>query len=448
MDNLEINNVISGEETNVEEIMEKIRENIQKKKGAGNFLDKSSDLYTGSSPKESSSENDIRRDFDYINSKLDIQNNSYSISSHRPLVGKFLVKGRKLVHGEVRRYTDPVFQRQSELNYNLVDLLNEAKERVNSCSNEMEQLRNESEQLRNESEQLRNESEQLKKEMEQLKSEIVINVKKEIESFASSINLDLDNKAWLNRILESSIQKRYKNLTKVTGTADSKINYYVFEERFRGSRESILQHQKNFINYFENCTNVLDIGCGRGEFLELAKEKGINARGIDIEEDMINFCESKGLDVELKDALEALEEIDDKSLDGIFVSQVVEHLSPDYLINLLNLCNRKMKYGFYIIVETVNPLSLYSLANFYIDLSHIKPVHPETLKFLLNIVGFREVETKFLSPVSSELKLKKLPDLDDITEKSKLIIEIYNQNIEIINNILYGAQDYAVIGKK
>jgi len=107
-----------------------------------------------------------------------------------------------------------------------------------------------------------------------------------------------------------------------------------------------------------------------------------------------------------------------------------------------------MKYGFYIIIETVNPLSLFSFANFYIDLSHVKPVHPETLRFLLNTADFRDIEIKFISPVPSEMKLQRLPDLDDLTEKSRLMIGICNQNIDIINNALYGAQDYAVIGKK
>ena len=460
---------IKDEEINVEEIMGKIREDIKKRKESGVYKNESSEEVEKVFSEISCSREKNSHEPGTINSNYDIRNNSYSISSHRPMLGKFLIKGRKLVHGEVRRYVDPALQKQSELNSNLAGILNEAKERVNSCSNEMEQLKTEIEKLESENKTLKSkieqlnsdtkklkiESEQLKIGSEQIQSEIVSNVKKEVESVISSINLDLDNKAWLSRILESRIQKGYENqvadssgTADLSGTADSDINYYVFEERFRGSREHILQHQTNFIGYFANCTNVLDIGCGRGEFLELAKDKGINARGIDVDEDMINFCKSKGLDVELKDAMEALEETGDKSLDGIFISQVVEHLSPDYLIKMLNLCNKKMKYGFYIILETVNPLSLFSFANFYIDLSHVKPVHPETLKFLVNTAGFRDIETKFLSPVPSEMKLQKLPNLDDLNEKSRSMIEICNQNIGMINNALYGAQDYAVIGKK
>lgn len=513
---------IKDDEINVEEIMEKIRENIRERK-------ESEDPKSAEEIEQVCSEVSSRarspQESGIINSDYDIRNDNYSISSHRPFLGTFLIKGRKLVHGEVRRYVDPVFHKQSQLNYNLAGVLSDAKETADSCSYKVENLKSEIEELEDENrllkskiEQLSNETEKLKVESEQLKSEVVSSIKKEVESVVSAINLDLENKAWLNKVLESRIQKGLDNQgtdssgkanaqinasgkanaqintsgrtnaqnnsfgkgnaqnnssgkanaqinapgnanTQVdssgnantqisaSGNTDSQINYYVFEERFRGSRENILQHQTNFIGYFENCTNVLDIGCGRGEFLELAKQKGINARGIDVDEDMINFCKSKGLNAELKDAIKALEEIKDKSLDGIFISQVVEHLNPRYLVNMLNLCNKKMKYGFYIIIETVNPLSLFSLANFYIDLSHIKPVHPETLKFLVNNAGFRDIETKFLSPVSPEMRLQKLPDLEN-TEENRSMIEISNQNIDMINDALYGAQDYAVIGKK
>lgn len=445
---------IKDEEINVEEIMTRIRENIKKRKECGVYSNESLKEVQVSSEISSSMENVPHRS-ETVNSNYELRNNSYAISSHRPILGKFLIPGRNLVNGEVRRYVDPVFQKQTEINYNVADLLDDTKERVSSCHNKTEQLETEMAQLKTEIEKLEYENRVLKSKVEQLndrtdklKNEIKSVVSKEVDSVISSIDLDLDNKAWLSRILETRVPKECKQVTNPLGTTDSEINYYVFEEKFRGSRDNILKHNISFIDYFANCTNVLDIGCGRGEFLELARDRGINARGIDVNEDMINFCKSKGLNVELKDAIEALCDIEDKTLDGIFISQVVEHLSPDYLINMLNLCNRKMKYGFYIIIETVNPLSLFSLANFYIDLSHVKPVHPETLKFLLDTTGFRGIEIKFLSSVPSEMKLQKLSDNSSFSESSKLMIEIYNQNIDLINNALYGAQDYAVIGKK
>ncbi|AKB45252.1 methyltransferase domain-containing protein [Methanosarcina vacuolata] len=496
---------IKDDEINVEEIMEKIRENIRerKEKDDPKNIEEVEHVFS-----EASSNVRCPQESEVINSDYDIRNDNYSISSHRPFFGTFLTKGRKLVHGEIRRYVDPVFQKQSQLNYNLAGVLSDAKETADSCSNKVEKLKLEIEQLEDENKLLKSKVEQLSSETEKLKSEVVGSIKKEVESIVSTVNLDLENKAWLNRVLESKIQKGLGNQetdtsgkantqtnapgktnaqinssgrtnaqnnsfgkanaqnnssgkanTQITASGntntpvtasvntDPQLNYYVFEERFRGSRENILQHHKNFIGYFENCTNVLDIGCGRGEFLELAKQQNINARGIDVDEDMINFCKSKGLNVELKDAIKALEEIKDKSLDGIFISQVVEHLNPRYLVNMLNLCNKKMKYGFYIILETVNPLSLFSFANFYVDLSHVKPVHPETLKFLVSTAGFRDIETKFSSPIPPDMKLKKLPSLED-TDQNKSMIEISNQNIDMINEALYGAQDYAIIGKK
>jgi hypothetical protein len=99
-------------------------------------------------------------------------------------------------------------------------------------------------------------------------------------------------------------------------------------------------------------------------------------------------------------------------------------------------------------VETVNPLSFVSFANFYIDMTHKKPIHPATLKFLLTSVGFRDLDTMLFSPVSEEATLKKVPLNDKLDEWAKKCLDTYNHNIEKLNGILYGAQDYAVIGKK
>jgi O-antigen chain-terminating methyltransferase len=229
---------------------------------------------------------------------------------------------------------------------------------------------------------------------------------------------------------------------------DEAMNFFVFEEKFRGAREDIKGMQLKFLEYSQGCNNVLDIGCGRGEFLEILEENGINAKGIDINEDMVIYCQSKGLNVEKSDAIEYLDKLEDKSLDSIFLDQVVEHLASKYLIKLLERCYSKLKFGYYIVIETVNPLSLTSFANFYIDLTHKKPIHPETLKFLLESAKFRDIEVKFFSPIPDEYKLKKVEIGEDVEEKERRIIETYNYNIERLNETLYGYQDYAVIGKK
>jgi len=162
---------------------------------------------------------------------------------------------------------------------------------------------------------------------------------------------------------------------------------------------------------------------------------------------MVNFCISKGFDVEKKDAISYLEKMEDGSLDGIIMDQVIEHLDSNYLIKLLKLCYQKLNFGYYIVIETVNPLSLVSLSNFYIDMSHKRLIHPETLKFLANYANFREVETIFFSPIPDEMRLKKT-NIEGIEGEFRRLKEAYDQNIDKLNTILYGPQDYAIVAKK
>ncbi|OBZ34278.1 MAG: hypothetical protein A9957_04095 [Methanohalophilus sp. DAL1] len=469
---------IHDDEIDVEEIMKKIKDNIRMRKEAGVYPQDGIEMDpAGNSPECSTN---VQRDLEYINANWDIQNNSYFISSHRPVVGKPLVKGRELVHGEVRRYVDPIIWKQTEFNGSTARYLNNVNEKINSFENvidgkieqlrpeidgKIEQLRPEIddkiEQLRPEIdgkiEQLRPEIdgkiEQLRPEIddkiEQLRPEINDMIESQVSSVISSMNSDIENKAWLANILEGKIKGEFENLNAESpDIKDADVNYFVFEDRFRGSREDIKQRQAAFLHYFEQCSNVLDIGCGRGEFLELLRDNGITAHGVDINEDMAGYCHSKGLDVKIQDAIEYLETLEDKSLDGIFIDQVVEHLEPDYLIKLLGLCQQKLRYGCHLVAETVNPLSLSSFANFYADLTHKKPVHPETLKFLFESAGFRDIDSQFFSPVSDEARLKKMPVDEDMNLKDKKCFDVYNHNVDMLNNILYGPQDYSVIGRK
>lgn len=442
---------IYEEEINVEEIMEKIQNDIRsrKKSVAGETAGRD---YFPSIP-ETPDSGSIHRNLEYIKSNWNIENSSYFISSHRPLSGRFLIKGRELVHGEVRRYVDPTIRKQNEFNESVAHLLESLINRIISLDEKVVQLSTELDnEIYSENSKLKSEiSRELKSEILDVKSDVYEKINREITSVVSSINLDIENKAWLNRLLTEKIENNNRFTDKKVATSESEglsLNYFLFEEKFRGSRDDIKQRQSKFLEYFRGCSNVLDIGCGRGEFLELLNGEGIGVKGIDIDDDMVGYCISKGFDVQKIDAILYLEQLPDKSLDGIFIDQVVEHLEPAYLVKLLRLCYQKLKYGYYLFAETVNPLSLYSFANFYIDLTHIKPVHPETLKFLFESSGFRDVKTEFISPVTDELRLKKIQTSDDMNEREKAAVEVYNHNIDLLNYRLYGPQDYAVIGKK
>lgn len=395
---------IDEQEINVEEIMRRIRENIRVRKEASVCQGKNVEGI-GQPEHISTSLKDLQYDLERINSSWNVQSNSYLISSHKRVTGKVLVKGRELVHGEVRRYVDPMILKQMEFNKNVAETLNHAIRRIIELENSINLLRTEIDE---------------KIEMRMLLADA-------LERKTDDINI--------GSLTMSSIQ-------------NMGVNYFAFEGRFRGSREDIKQRQSVFLQYFSPSDNILDIGCGRGEFLELLKEHGVHAHGIDIDAGMVSYCLSRGLDVEKIDAITYLERVEDNTLSGIFIDQVIEHLEPPYLVKLLRLCYKKLMYGGNIIAETVNPLSLYSFANFYIDMGHKKPVHPATLEFLLEYIGFRDVEIKFFSFIPDENRLRKI-DLEESTnDREKKVKETHNHNIDMLNNILYGPQDYAAIGKK
>ncbi|MBN1289062.1 MAG: class I SAM-dependent methyltransferase [Actinobacteria bacterium] len=225
------------------------------------------------------------------------------------------------------------------------------------------------------------------------------------------------------------------------------FDYYWFESIHRGDRELVKKRQRPYLKYFEGCENVLDIGSGKGEFLELLKEKGIGGYGIDIELDAVQYCNDIGLRAEVADANEHLAALPEGSLDGVFLSQVIEHLTPAELIKLVGNSFAKLKSGGSIIIETPNPQCLLIFASFfYADLSHIQPIHPETARFLLLSAGFEDVELKFINPVPRNQRLSKVVPAGP--EAGEPWVKELNDNIEKLNTVLFGNMDYVVTAKK
>ena len=140
------------------------------------------------------------------------------------------------------------------------------------------------------------------------------------------------------------------------GEAYDAIDYFDFENHFRGSREVIKERQRQYLRYFSECKNVVDIGCGRGEFLELLKENNIGATGVDTYDEFVEYCRIHDLSAVCDDGSHYLKTID--STDGIFVGQVVEHLKEFQIVDLCNTAFEKMQSGSYLIIETPNPTSL------------------------------------------------------------------------------------------
>lgn len=219
------------------------------------------------------------------------------------------------------------------------------------------------------------------------------------------------------------------------------FSYASFENRYRGTEEDVRSQQEIYLPYYKQDQRVLDLGCGRGEFIGLLVQNGIEAEGIDINEQMIDICRDKGYNCRKAGVLEALNEQEDNSLGGIFSSQVIEHLKPSSLKRMIELAYFKLAPERHIILETLNPVSVFSLVQVYfLDISHQQPIHPLTLKFLLESAGFSEVDILYSSPPEDE-KLKSLPGADEEAT-------ILNQNIDKLNELLYAPTNYAAIGKK
>ena len=450
--------------TNVDDVMRKIKESI-KIRQAVNASTKTEDTSDSETKGDALHETENRKEWEYINSNWNIQNNNYFISSHRRILGKPLIKGRELVHGEVQRYIDPSLWKQREFNSCIVRILNGISERLGRVDDRIAQSQSAisdqvndriaqsqsaiSDQVNDRIAQSQSSiSDQVNNRIAQSQSKVYSDIGEQVRSVILAMNKDIENRAWLAGILEEKIAKsKEKRSDEMLSSQVTGLNYFIFEDRFRGSRNDTKAKQLKFVKYFEGCKNVLDIGCGRGEFLELLKDNGISGHGIDIDEDMVRYCRSRDLNVEKLDAVSYLNQLEDKSLDGIFIDQVVEHLDPDYLIKMIDLCYKKMLFGAYIIMETVNPLSLLSLANFYMDMSHKRPVHPETLKFLMSAAGFRETVAQFYEPAVEGGRLRYI-DADGLAEKERSLADIINRNTDMLNNMIFGPRDYAAIGKK
>jgi len=222
-----------------------------------------------------------------------------------------------------------------------------------------------------------------------------------------------------------------------TGEKLSVLQYADFERRFRGSQEQIKARLQRYLPYFTSNGPFLDIGCGRGEFLQLLSEAGKKASGIDISDSMLDQAREKGLKVVRGDALEYLKKQQDRSWGGIFSAQVIEHFPGGYLRQVIGEAFRVLRPGSPLLLETINPLSLFALSRIYfLDPSHRQPLHPEYLRYLLESSGFDQLEILYAPEDTEEM-------LVEISSQNPLARE-FNSNVDKLNRLLFAAVDYAV----
>ena len=232
----------------------------------------------------------------------------------------------------------------------------------------------------------------------------------------------------------------------LAGSLDA-YKYVGFEDQFRGSQQQISERLASYLPDFAGASDVLDVGCGRGEFLDLLRGKGIAARGLDLNHEMVEVCRARGLDVAEGDVVSYLEALPDGALGGLFAAQVVEHLEPGYLLRLLELAHHKLRPGSPMVLETLNPACWVAFFESFIrDITHVWPLHPETLRYLVLASGFSEARIEYRSPVPAADKLETIAASPSAPMRD--VIDVLNANVEKLNDRLFTYLDYAIVAKR
>jgi len=280
---------------------------------------------------------------------------------------------------------------------------------------------------------------------------LVIFVKKALRQLLRPV---LDRQASFNQALIQSLEAQNQRLrdheqqiqalrrtAELGATIPSSLdfNYAAFEERYRGSPEHVREIQTRYRDYFCKPEDgpVLDLGCGRGEFLELLQEKAVPCFGVDLAEEAVAQAQSHGLQVERRDLLEALEACAADSLGGIVSFQVIEHLPLWMITKILRLAKEKLRPGGILILETVNVASLYTHANaFTMDPTHALALHPLALQLMVEDAQFGSAQISYSGEVPAEDRMQTIGVSPELAE-----------NFHRLNTLLFSPQDYAIIAK-
>ncbi len=231
---------------------------------------------------------------------------------------------------------------------------------------------------------------------------------------------------------KTSLMKAGSEVASRVDAVDSAVSldWLKFAEKFRGTEDYVKRHFTIYVERFAGCSNVLDVGCGRGELLEVFGQNGIQATGVDLNDDCLAMCQGKGLSVEKADLFSYLHALPDKSIGGLACLQVVEHLPPARLPEFVALAHSKLKTGALMAIETPNPACLAIFArHFYLDPTHAKPVPSALMAFYLEEAGFGMLETLPLEPA-----VRTMPSLASLPQDFR--------------EDFFGSLDYAIFGRR
>ncbi len=342
------------------------------------------------------------------------------ITSHRRILGRIIVPIRKALQSEVLRDLAPFRDNQVEFNAHAVRALNAISSEVRAAQKAARELQN------------------------RLSADISL-IRSSLESLSGRVGK-------ISARLPD-FESLANNVAKITARLDENdtqgldFDYKEFEDRYRGSEAEVSKRLEVYLPLFAGKKSpVVDVGCGRGELLQLFKKHGIGAHGIDTNGDMVKLCKSKGLDARQQDAFEHLGNVKDGALGGVTAIHLIEHLPTKRQIELVKLAFRKLAPGGVLAIETPNPQALSIFANsFYMDPTHQKPVHPLTLEFVMQKAGFENVRVQYLARGQ---EFREIPVPAKADNAFRDAIKTYNKQARLLHNLVFASPDYACIGTK
>jgi O-antigen chain-terminating methyltransferase len=207
-----------------------------------------------------------------------------------------------------------------------------------------------------------------------------------------------------------------------------------FQARFGGDEPVIRKQSEAFVDLYKGRKRVLDLGSGRGIFLQLLKDRGIGGYGVDLDPRMVAQARERGFEAHEIDALTHLRQVEARSVDGVYARHLAEHVLPGDLLEILLACRRALAPGAPIVFITPNPRTLTVGAHtFWMDPQHLRPIPPDLFKFYLEVNGFTDVELRTFEPTAQRLN-------EDVPAGP------IRENVKLLNETLFGDRDYAVIG--
>lgn len=343
--------------------------------------------------------------------------------------GRLATLVKRAVRKMTSWYVEPRFVVQEAIDGHVVDFASEAYNAVHRLEQELDALRRESVRVRLE---LTAASERLR--LQQLRADEVVTVADHIEGLVR----DVATREEL-QILRKEVGAVLDRLG-IESVNGADVDYEEFERRFRGSGAKVAAAQRRYLSLFPPPAfdgAIMDIGCGRGEMLRLLADEGHEVTGVDLDADMVQVCLDQGLPAVQGDGIHILVQTPPDTLKGVFCAQVVEHLLTSELEELVREAHRALRVDGVLVMETINPRSSFALGNhFYADTSHTRPVHPETLRFICEQVGFQRVQLEERSPHPSLEMRDDLPE-DEVGGAVRVLLES-----------VFGYQDYVIVATK